>query len=253
MKIRSVLPALAAALLLSGWAAPQSASAQAPKAMVDALVGTWTGPISAGPQTATFVLQLKKDDKGNLQGTLTVPEQGGTVLPMAEIEYADGKFSFKIPAVMGELQSTYANGVLNGLWRQGDPLGPPEGVPVVLKKGEYTAPVHVLKLDAESFGKLAGSWKGDMQAPGPQGDVTLAVVFRFETNPQGGMVAFMDLNAPNQNINGIAITEVTLAAGKLVVKIPSLGGEYDANFYGTTMGGQMSLGQGSFPLTLTKK
>jgi hypothetical protein len=251
VNIRSVMPALAAALVLSAGAMPHCASAQAPKAAAEALVGTWTGPISAGAQTATFVVQLKTDEKGNLQGTLTVPEQGGTVLPMAEIQFADNKFSFKIPAVLGELTSTYANGVLNGLWRQGG--NPPEGVPVVLKKGQYVAPVYALKLDAESFGKLAGSWRGDMQAPGPQGDVTVGVVFRFETNPQGGKVAFMDMNAPNQNIHGIAITEVTLAAGKLVVKIPSLGGEYDANFYGTTMGGQMSLGQGSFPLTLTKK
>jgi hypothetical protein len=253
MNIRSVLPALEAALLLSGWVTMQSAAAQAPKAAADALVGSWVGPISAGAQTATFVVQLKMDDKGNLQGTLTVPEQGGTVLPIGEIQFADNKLTFKIPAVLGELTATYGNGVLNGLWRQGDPLNPPDGVPVVLKKGEYVTPVHVLKLDAESFGKLAGSWKGDLQAPGPQGDVTVGVVFRFETNPQGGMVAFMDMNAPNQNIHGIAITDVTLSAGKLVVKIPSLGGEYDANFYGATMGGQMSLGQGSFPLTLTKK
>jgi hypothetical protein len=251
MKIRSVLPALEAAFLLSGWIATHTAAAQAPKAAADALVGTWNGPISAGGNTMTFVFQLKLDDKGNLQGTLTVPEQGNVSLPMSEVQFADNKFNFKIAPVSGEFTSTYANGVLNGSWRQA-PM-PDTVVPVVLKKGAYVAPVHALKLDAESFGKLAGTWKGDMQAPGPQGDVNLAVVFRFETNPHGDMVGSMDLEVPGQAMHGVAITEVTLAAGKLVVKVPGLGGEYDANFSGTSMGGQMSMGPGSFPLTLTKK
>ena len=250
MKFRSYLPALEAALLLSGWAATHSACAQAPKAATEALVGTWTGPLAAGGTEMTFVFQLKVDDKGNLQGTLTVPEQGGVSLLMSEVQFADNKFSFKIAPVAGEFTSTYANGVLNGQWRQG---GQPDGVPVVLKKGAYVAQVHALKLDAGSFGKLAGTWKGEMQAPGPQGDVALAVAFRFETNPHGDMVGAMDLDVPGQNIHGVAISEVTLAAGKLAVKIPSMGAEYDANFSGTTMAGQMALGQGSFALTMTKK
>ena len=253
MTIRSFLPALEAALLLSAWVATQPVSAQAPKAATDALVGSWTGPLAAGGNTLTFVFQLKVDDKGNLQGTLTVPEQGGVSLPMSEVLFADNKFNFKIPPVGGEFTSTYANGVINGLWRQGDPPMPPDGVPVVLKKGAYVAQVHVLKLDAASFGKLAGTWKGEMQAPGPQGDVNLAVAFRFETNPHGDMIGSMDLDVPGQNMHGVAITEVTLAAGKLALKIPSMGAEYDANLSGTTMAGQMALGQGSFALTLTKK
>ncbi len=252
MKFRSVLPALEAALLISGWVATYTASAQTLKP--DALVGTWTGPISAAGNTLTFVMQLKVDDKGNLQGSLTVPEQGGVSMPMSDVRFADNKFNFKIPApIAGEFTSTYANGALSGLWRQGDPPMPAEGVPVVLKKGEYVAPVHVLKLDASTFGKLAGTWKGDMQAPGPQGDVNIAVAFRFETNPHGDMVGAMDLDVPGQNLRGVAITEVTLAAGKLVVKMPSMGGEYDANLSGTTMAGQMAMGPGSFALSMTKK
>jgi hypothetical protein len=250
MTIRSFLPALEAALLLSAWVATQSVSAQAPKAATDALVGTWTGPLSAAGAEMTFVFQLKADDKGNLQGTLTVPEQGGVSLPMTDVQFADNKFNFKIAPVAGEFTSTYANGVLNGQWRQG---GQPDGVPVVLKKGAYVAQVHVLKLDAESFGKLAGTWKGEMQTPGPQGDVSLPVAFHFETNPHGDKVGSMDLDVPGQNLHGVAITEVTLAAGKLAVKIPSMGAEYDANLSATSMAGQMALGQSSFSLTLTKK
>lgn len=251
MKIRTDFAALAAALLLVGLAPVQFASAQAPKGAVDGLVGTWNGPISAGGGTVTFVVKLQVDDMGKLQGSLAVPEQGGVALPMSEVQLAGDKFSFKIPAVMGEFTSTYASGVLNGRWRQGDPSIQPDGYAVILKKGEYVAPVHVLNLDAQSFGTLAGTWQGDMQVPAPQGEVTLAVVLRFEKNPHGDVVAFMDI--PNQKMTGIAVSEVTLAAGKLVVKIPGLSGEYDANLSGTSMAGQLSMGQGSVPLTLTKK
>jgi hypothetical protein len=166
MKIRAVLAALVTMLFLAGATAPQMASAQAPKGAADALIGTWTGPLSAGGNTLTFVVQLKVDEKGNLQGSLGVPEQGLAALPLSDIQLADNKFNFKIALVMGEFTSTYANGMLDGMWRQ---AGLPDGIPVVLKKGEYVARVHALNVDAETFGKLAGTWKGDVQVPGPQG------------------------------------------------------------------------------------
>jgi hypothetical protein len=249
MKIGSVLPALVASLLFVSLTAVHCASAQVPNGAVNALVGSWTGPISAGGNTQTFVVQLKVDDKGNLQGTLAVPEQGTATYPLSDVQFADNKFNFKIAAVMGEFTSTYATGMLNGLWRQ---TGLPDGVAVVLKKGDYIAPVHVLKMDTETFGRLAGTWKGEAQVAGPQGEVTVAIALRFETNPHGDRVGFMDMSAPGQNLQGIAMTEATLAAGKLVAKMPGLMAELDANFSGSTMAGQLSLGPTSLPLTLTK-
>ena len=250
MKIRMVLAALLTSLWLAGVTAAQSASAPAPTGAAGVLVGTWTGPISSGGNTLTFVVQLKSDEKGDLQGSLTVPEQSMTAFPLSEVQFADNKLNFKIAAVAGEFNSTYANGVLSGQWRQ---AGLPDGVPVALKKGEYVAQVHVLKADAETFGKLAGTWKGETQVPGPQGEITLAISFRFEINPHGDRVAFMDMNAPGQDLRGITVSEASLAAGKVVVKIPTLMGEFDGNFSGGTMAGQLSLGPNSLPLTLAKK
>ncbi len=60
--------------------ATHSVSAQAPKAATEALVGTWTGPLAAAGNALTFVFAPKVDDKGNLQGSLTVPEQGSFAL-----------------------------------------------------------------------------------------------------------------------------------------------------------------------------
>ncbi len=106
------------------------------------------------------------------RATLAVPEQGGIEIPMADIEFADSKLSFKIPVVKGLYQGTLANGALTGLWRQGEPPQPPAGFPAVLKKGDYVAKVIALKMPTESFGLISGTWKGDLHVtmpPGPNG------------------------------------------------------------------------------------
>jgi hypothetical protein len=169
---------------------------------------------------------------------------------MADIQFADNKLTFKIPMVMGEYAATFSNGTLTGLWRQGNPPQPAAGVPAVLKKGDYVAKVFVLKMPGETFGMLSGTWKGDLHAPGPQGPVMIPVVFRFETNEHADMVAFMD--SPSQKAMGVPVTEATVTAGKVVIKVGALG-EYDAALSGTTMTGDWKQGPGSLPLTMTRK
>jgi hypothetical protein len=220
------------------------------KAAIDTLTGTWTGPLTGPGGTITFVVRFKADDKSEIQGSLAVPEQGGKEYPMADIQFADNKLTFKIPMVMGEYTATFANGTLTGLWRQGNPLQPPAGVPAVLKKGEYVAKVFVLKMPGETFGKLSGTWKGDLHATGPQGAVTIPIVLRFETNERADMVAFMDM--PIQKVTGVPVTEATVTAGKAVIKIGGQG-EYDTALSGNTMTGDWKAGPNSLPLTMTRK
>ena len=153
--------------------------------------------------------------------------------------------------VPAQFSATYANGALTGVWRAGNPLAPPAGVPLVLKKGTYVAQVHVLKLTSQDFGQLQGSWHGNLQTTGPQGPVSLPVVLRFETNKNAEIVGFMD--SPNQKVTGLAITEATLAAGKLDIKVPTVGGEYQATLSGDTMTGSWTQGPNALPLTLTRK
>jgi hypothetical protein len=218
------------------------------KAAMDTLSGTWSGPLTGPGGTLTFVVRFKADPRGEMQGTLAVPEQGGHEIPMSDIQFADNKLVFKIPLVAGEYDATFANGTLTGAWRQGPQ--PPPGIPVVLKKGDYVPKVFALKMPGETFGKLAGAWKGDLHVKGPQGDVTLPVVLRFETNANADMVAFMD--SPSQKALGIPVTEATLTAGKVVIKVGGLG-EYDATVSGDTMTGDWKQGPNSLPLTVTRK
>jgi hypothetical protein len=234
-------------LILTRYQAPQLT-----KAAIDTLKGTWNGPLTTPRGALTFVVRFNTNDKGELQGTLAVPEQGGLALPMSDIEFADNKLSFKIPLVAGDYTASYANGVLTGAWKQGAPGFPSNGLPVTLKKGEYVAASVPLKLAGESFVTLSGKWQGTLQVTTPQGKaVSVPLVLRFETDKQAQYVGFID--SPEQHANGIPITDASLAAGKLIVKANGIGVEYRADVSGKTLTGQWTQGPMSNPLTMTKQ
>jgi len=222
------------------------------KAAVDSLAGTWTGPLTAPFGTLTFVVRFKPNDKGELQGTLAVPEQGGHEIPMSDIAFADNALTFKIPLVNGDYKATYANGALNGTWKQGAPGFPANGFPVVLKKGEYKAPRYALKLSNESYAALSGRWEGTLNVTTPQGkQVSLPLVLRVATDDQAQYVAFID--SPAQKASDIPVTDASLTGGKLVMKVAAIGAEYQADLNGKTLAGNWLQGPTSNPLTLTKK
>jgi hypothetical protein len=219
------------------------------KTAMDALTGTWHGPVSVPGVSLTFVAKFKRNDKGELTGSLSVPEQGGNELPISDIQFADNKLDFKVEAVKGEMVADYVNGGLNGLWRQGG--NPPAGVVVNLKKGEFAAPVYPLKLSAESFASIAGKWSGKVTSP--QGSAT--VVLRFEVDKGGQYVGFLDV--PDRGVKGLPIGEATLAGAKFTVKTTGAPLEFDGTLSGKTMVGQWIAptpqGPVPTPLTLTRE
>jgi hypothetical protein len=128
---------------------------QLSKAAVNMLQGSWNGHLGTTQRDVTFLIELKPDDKGQLTGNLTFAEQPIQLPPFSDITFSDNKLvmNIKMPGgVPGQFTGIYANGTLTGVWRAGIPLEPATGMPLVLKKGVYVVPVHVLKLSAESFG-----------------------------------------------------------------------------------------------------
>jgi hypothetical protein len=221
------------------------------KAAINSLTGTWVGPLKFPGGELTFVLRFKTNDKGELGGTLAVPEQGGVEIPASDIQFADNKLTFKIPRVAGEYSATLANGVLTGNWKQPGPGSPPEGMPVSLKKGEYAAPVYALKLSTEAFATLNGSWTGKLEPTNPQGQkVSLTMVLRFATSAAGQYVAFID--SPDQKAMNIPVTEVSFTDGKLSFKVAAVRGEYNGALAGKTITGTWTQGPMSLPLVLTR-
>lgn len=222
------------------------------KAAIDTLTGTWNGPLATRVGNLTFVLRFKPNAKGELEGTLAVPEQGGREIPMSDLGFADNTLTFKIPMVAGDFKATYASGVLNGTWKQGAPGFPADGMPVVLKKGEYKAPAHPLKLSNAAYVALSGRWEGTMQVKTPKGEeLSVPLVLNIETDRNAQYVAYID--SPSQKVTGLPVTDASLEGSKFVLKVAPVGAEYRADLNGKTLTGQWTQGPLNTPLTLTKK
>jgi len=218
------------------------------KAAMDILSGTWHGPLTIPGGKLTFVLRFTPDDKGQLQGSLHVPEQGATV-PMSDLEFANNELKFKVPRVAGEYSGKLSNGAIEGAWKQGGPANPNPPVQVSLKKGEYSAPVQALALSPEGFAVLSGKWQGSIAPPNAPKPFT--VVLRIEKNAAGQIVGFFD--SPDQGVRGIPVTEATFASNKLTLKLPALMSEYSAELAGRELKGNWVQGPNTLPLTLTRQ
>ena len=217
------------------------------------IIGAWNGPITVGGANLVVQFRFKTDDKGDLQGTFSVPDRGLNDSPLTDVEFAGGKLNVRIPQLNNiPFTATLANNQLTGNLKVPAPGVPPDGVPLVLKKGEYAAPVHPLKLTSEQYAALGGKWNGKLEITAPDGKKrSLAIVLRFETNAAGQYVGFLD--SPDQKAMGIAITEATFADGTLTAKVDLVKGTYVGKLAGKTLTGTWSQGPGTNPLVLTKQ
>ena len=219
------------------------------KADLQTLLGGWHGPLTVPGGTFTLVVRFKQNDKGELQGTMGIAEQGGEA-PVSDIEFANGELTFKLPGGQGNYKGTFANGAFTGALH---PMGgPPDGLPATLSKGDIAARVYVLQLKSDTFAALSGQWEGNLEMTTPQGQkVTLPMVLNIGTNKNGEIVGSFD--SPAQNVKGIPVTEATAEGSKLVFKCDGLKAQYQADLAGKTLTGQWSQGPVTAPLILKKK
>jgi hypothetical protein len=221
------------------------------RAAIGTLLGAWNGPILIPGVKATFLVRFRLNEKGEMTGALTVPEEPERgVGVVSDIAFADNTLEFKVPAPAGAFtyHGTYANGIFTGTWHQAGT--PPPGLSLTLKKGDVASPVFALKLDSASFATIAGQWTGKLTSP--RGSIT--IVMRFEVNGGGQYVGFID--SPDQSVKGIPIAEATVAAGKLMAKTNAPPAQFDGAISGKTITGQWTQqgpqGPVSTPLTLTR-
>jgi hypothetical protein len=215
------------------------------------LAGTWSGSMAVGNQTYTLVLRFKKEGDGTFVGTAASPEMGGQETSLLDIAFAGDALTFRIPQVQGSFSGTYARGVVTGMYKQPGPGLPPDGLPVILKKGELGPRGLALKITGADALALRGKWQGTAVFTPPQGKaLSVPLMLRFDINAQGQLVGFVD--SPSQQAMNVPITEASYAAGKLIVKVAPMRIEYTAALTGSTLTGQWTQGPASVPLTLMK-
>lgn len=65
-------------------------------------IGNWTGNISVMGQELEIILDFALDDSQQITGTIDVPAQGATDIPLGEITIEGKKISFVIAGVPGD-------------------------------------------------------------------------------------------------------------------------------------------------------
>lgn len=125
---------LLALLTLVAFLTPTGGAAQAPP---DWLSGDWTGTLDAGSQQIQIVYHLSIDDEGTLTGTMDVPAQGATGIPLQSITVngTEVSWSFQVPGGGSyEGARTKSGDTIEGTYTQG-----PQSFPMTLSKQEGEA------------------------------------------------------------------------------------------------------------------
>ena len=220
------------------------------KAAMDALVGDWLGTATLPGRSINFVFQFKKNAKGELVGTISLPDNGLVDAPLTDVEFDGTKLSLNAPRINAGYGGTLAAGQFNGNLKIAGPGVPPEGVPLNVKKGQYVAKVYPLKFSTEEFAAINGSWKGKIELTPPNGQkVALTMVMRFGTSDDGRYVGFID--SPDQKAMNIPITDASFKDGKLMVKVDAVKGEYNGTLAGKTITGNWVQGPAGAPVVNT--
>jgi hypothetical protein len=226
-------------------------------AAAKSITGNWNGVITvAQGVTQNVNIEFKPAADGGIEGVFGLPDQGAK-LPFKDVLFENGEVSMKISQGQAVLdyKGKLAGDAITGKLKVPSPAAPADGLPLNLKRGEYKPASAALKLSAESFAALKGKWTGQLELTNPQTQAkqTINLVLRFESNAKNEYVAFVD--SPNQNANGIVVSDVTLADGKLSLKVAAIGGEYTGTLAGKTLTGEWAQPARSFrqALVLTRQ
>jgi hypothetical protein len=205
--------------------------------------GHWSGTLDVPGASLGMEVDLDKTANGWI-GSISIPAQGTSGLPLDSVSFADGKGSFHIkgapgdPAFAGTLS---ADGkTMDGQFTQG-----PGSFPLKFSRtGE--AKVEVPKASPAIGAEFLGTWQGTIQA-GPGIRIVLTI-----SNGKGGAEA--SLRSPDQGDAQIPVTAVTQNGGKLKLDVNAISGGYEGeiNKEGTQLNGTWSQMGNSIELVLTK-
>jgi len=88
----------------------------------DVAIGTWAGTLVAGPQQLQIVFHVARDGGGTLTGSMDVPAQGATGIPLTTVTSVDGTLSMTFPVPGGgSYEGTFdeSGDMISGTFTQG--------------------------------------------------------------------------------------------------------------------------------------
>lgn len=235
---RIVARAAIAAVWLAGWLSGVALAAD------NDMRGHWSGSLEGPTGSLAIEVDLDKADSGWI-GSISIPAQGASGLPLDQISFNSGKASFHLKGVPGDPTFTAtlsADGkVLQGNFVQGGASQPLK----LSRTGE--AKVEVPKPSPVVAPEFVGTWEGTLEA-GAELHLVLTI-----TNGKAGAEAV--LVSVDQGNAQIPVSGITQKETKLTLQVNAVAGSYDGeiNKQGTEMNGTWTQAGNSFPLTLKKK
>jgi hypothetical protein len=203
--------------------------------------GHWTGNLTTPAGPVGVEVDLDKTASGWI-GSISIPAQGASGIPLDPVSFNDGKGSFHIkgapgdPAFAGTLSAD--GNTLDGTFSQG-----PNSLPLKLTRtGE--AKVDLPKASPAVAAEFLGTWEGAITP-------TLRVVLAISNGKAG---AEAQLVSPDQGNAQIPVSAITQSGAKLTLQVSAVNGGYEGeiNKEGTELNGTWTQLGRSTPLQFKK-
>jgi len=204
--------------------------------------GHWSGAVDVPNQSLAMELDLDKGPNGWI-GSLTIPAQNATGIPLDSIAFTNGKWTFHIKSAPGDPTFT---GTLSadGKTLSGDFTQGPGSFPFKFSR-TGDPKVETEKASPALDKKFLGNWEGTLEGPG------LRLVLRMSNESGAGKAVLVSLDQDNVEI---PVSTITQKDSKLTLVVKMVGGQYEAeiNPEGSELSGTWTQGGSGLPLKLKK-
>jgi hypothetical protein len=209
----------------------------------DGAKGHWSGAIEVPGNTMAVEIDLDKTANGWI-GTLGIPSQGSSGMPLEAIAFQNGKWSFRIKGVPGE--PTFTGTIAeDGKTMAGDFTQGPGVMPFKLTKtGEPK--IEVAKPSPPVAKEFVGTWEGALEV-----GQTLRLKLKIANGDAGATATLISLDQGGVEIPATSITQKD-AKLSLTVKMVNGGYEAELNKDGTELSGTWTQNGNALPLKLKK-
>jgi hypothetical protein len=206
--------------------------------------GHWTGNIDIPDHALAVEIDLDKTAKGWV-GSIAIPAQNASGMPLEAIAFANGKCTFRIKGAPGEPTFT---GTLSadGKTLSGDFTQAGGSFPFSLSRAG-DARVEEVKENPAVGKEFLGTWEGTLEAGQP-----LRLVLKIANNESGASAVLVSVD---QGGAEIPVSAIEQKDAKLTLLVKAVGGEYrgEINKDGTELNGTWTQGGNDLPLKLKKK
>jgi hypothetical protein len=207
------------------------------------LKGHWSGSIDV-PQGALGVEIDLDQASGGWIGSISIPAQSVSGLPLDRITVNGGKFEFHMKGAPGD--PTFKGTVAaDGKTISGDFSQGPGAVPFKLTR-TGDPKVETVKASSRVSAEFVGTWEGTLEA-----GQSLRLVLKIANGKDGAEAIMVSVDQGNAEI---PVTSIEQKGAHLTLQLSMVGGSYEAdiNKEGTGLTGTWTQNGGNLPLTFKK-